>query len=118
MKNLLCFSVAALLINTAAFASPLEETRYCTIEPVRTETGRIARRTDVLVAFRKIHPCPSTGSRFGACPGWNIDHVVPLAVGGCDSVSNLQWLPVGIKRCAGNLCKDRWERRVYLRRMM
>ena len=118
MNTLLYFSVAALLINTAAFASPLEETRYCTIEPVRTEDGRIARRYDVLRAFRSIHPCPSTGNRYGACPGWNMDHVIPLSVGGCDSVSNLQWLPVEIKRCADDLCKDRWERDVYLRRML
>lgn len=114
MKTLSCLLVA-LLISTAVFANPLEETRYCTIEPLRTESGEILRRYDVLQAFRKVHPCPATGLRNGPCRGWNIDHVIPLAVGGCDSVSNLQWLPVEIKRCAGELCKDRWERRVYLR---
>lgn len=30
----------------------------------------------------------------GACPGWNIDHVVPLCRGGADAVWNLQWLTV------------------------
>lgn len=96
-----------------AFAGPLDETRYCTVEPKRTADGSILRRADVLAAFKKAHPCPSTGKTYGACRGWNIDHVIPLAVGGCDAVSNLQWLPVEIKRCAGDKCKDRWERKVY-----
>lgn len=58
---------------------------------------------------------PATGQHTGPCKGWAIDHVIPLAVGGCDAVSNLQWLPVEIKSCAGTVCKDRWERKVYAR---
>ena len=96
-----------------ANAGPLDETRYCATTPHRDADGSISRRADVLRAFRAIHPCPSTGQPRGACPGWNVDHVIPLANGGCDAVGNLQWLPVELKRCAGELCKDRWERRVY-----
>jgi len=117
MTKLLYLSVAFLLINIAE-ANPLEETRYCTVQPERNSDGKIARRFDVLYAFRSIHPCPVTGKIYGACPGWNIDHIIPLAVGGCDSVSNLQWLPVEIKRCGEDVCKDRWERKVYLRKTM
>lgn len=103
------------LLPLLSVAGPLDETRYCTVTPKRTADGSILRRADVLHAFKKHHPCPSTGQSVGACPGWNIDHVIPLAVGGCDAVGNLQWLPVEIKRCAGRFCKDRWERQVYKR---
>lgn len=98
-----------------AHAGPLDETRCCVAEVKRAADGKIHRRADVLRAFRSLYPCPSTGLKRGRCDGWNIDHVVPLACGGYDSVSNLQWLPVEIKRCAGEKCKDRFERKVYCR---
>jgi hypothetical protein len=41
--------------------------------------------------FQREHPCPSTGKTSGACPGCRKDHIVPLACGGRDAVSNLQW---------------------------
>lgn len=108
-------AVLALCGMWDAWGGPLEETRYCTVTPHRDADGSISRRADVLRAFRDLYPCPATGEKRGACPGWNIDHVIPLAVGGCDAVSNLQWLPTAIKRCAGEACKDRWERWVYLK---
>lgn len=91
--------------------TPLEEQRYCG-EPVRMANGDIRRRADVLTAFRRAHPCPVTGATSGACPGWAIDHVIPLACGGCDAVSNLQWLPLGLKTTAVT-GKDRFERKIY-----
>lgn len=42
--------------------------------------------------FRKIHPCPLTGKHTGACPGWEIDHPVPLCCKGKDKASNMRWL--------------------------
>lgn len=108
---LLCLLLIALTAIPAA-AGPLDETRYCG-EPPRDGRGRILRRSDVLDAFQRLYPCPATGERTGACPGWAKDHVIPLAVGGCDAVSNLQWLPLTIKSCMGKRCKDRWEREVY-----
>ena len=99
---------------TFAAPDPLAETRYCG-EPKRTAAGHILRRADVLVEFRRLYACPATGQHTGACKGWAIDHVIPLAVGGCDAVRNLQWLPAKLKSCAGD-CKDRWERDVYRRR--
>jgi 5-methylcytosine-specific restriction endonuclease McrA len=44
--------------------------------------------------FQRLNPCPSTGKRSGACPGWQRDHVVPLCFYGADAVWNLQWLTV------------------------
>lgn len=60
------------------------------------------RSADVVAAFRRIHPCPTTGLSSGSCPEWSINHVIPLVVDGCDSVSNLQWLPNEIKSCVGD----------------
>ena|SRR5690348_15294764 len=100
-------AVEATLPSTAA------ELRYCAAAPMRDASGAIVRSQAVLSAFRRVHPCPVTGLLRGACPGWALDHVIPLDCGGCDAVSNLQWLPAALKSCAGTLCKDRWERKIY-----
>lgn len=50
------------------------------------------RSRAALREFRKAHPCPITGRTTGACPGWEIDHVVPLCCKGKDAHSNLRWL--------------------------
>lgn len=105
-----------LMASMAVFAAPepwqLQETRYCGT-PDRDANGAIKRSTAVLRAFQKIHPCPSTGKTTGACPGWALNHVIPLACGGCDSVANLDWMPNEIKSCAEPWCRDRYERKIY-----
>lgn len=53
--------------------------------------GRIARDPHAKEAFRRTHPCPSTGKTYGACPGWVVDHVQALKHGGTDAPSNMQW---------------------------
>ena len=108
MKLLL---ILALLLPQLAVADPLTETRYCGA-PKRNAAGAIIRRADVLAAFRKVHPCPSTMSVAGACPGWAMNHDRSLACGGCDAVSNLSWMPTDVKTCAGAHCVDRYERKI------
>lgn len=57
----------------------------------RTAKGKVARSPQAKAAFKKTHPCPSTGRASGSCPGYVIDHVVPLKRGGADRPSNMQW---------------------------
>jgi hypothetical protein len=98
------------LLCLLAFAQT--DPRFCGA-PARDADGSIHRSTAQKAAFVRMHPCPATGQVSGACPGWSVDHVVPLACGGCDAPANMQWLPLTIKACAGTQCKDRWERKVY-----
>jgi hypothetical protein len=53
-----------------------------------------AKRAAVRRAFQKSHPCPATGMKSGACPGYVVDYVVPLTSGGADKPSNMRWQTV------------------------
>lgn len=88
-----------------------QDTRICGPQP-RDADGTIHRSAVVLREYQRIHPCPATGKTTGKCYGWALDHVIPLACGGCDKIENLQWLKASIKSCAGADCKDRWERKI------
>ena len=57
------------------------------------------------VFFRMANPCPSTGQTQGACKGYVIDRVIPVACGGVEEPSNMQW-----QTLAEAKEKDRWER--------
>ncbi len=59
---------------------------------VRDSRGRIKRSESAKAAFRRTHPCPSTGRTSGPCPGYAIDHRTPLYKGGSDTPANMQWL--------------------------
>jgi hypothetical protein len=50
--------------------------------------------------FQRLEPCPATGLTRGACPGYEVDHAVPLCLGGqrVDTISNLQWLTIEAHR--------------------
>lgn len=68
--------------------------------------GKIARSETAKNAFKRMNPCPSTGRPRGACPGYVIDHVIPLCAGGPDRPSNMQW-----QTLVDAKAKDREERR-------
>ncbi len=57
----------------------------------RDADGKIQRSAKAKAEFKKDHPCPSTGKRSGACPGYVIDHRQPLKRGGKDAPENMQW---------------------------
>src|SRR2546421_3744263 len=42
-------------------------------------------------AFQHASPCPANVHRSGACPGYWVDHVIPLKRGGADRLWNMQW---------------------------
>lgn len=72
----------------------------------RDSHGRIKRSEAAKDAFKHQHPCPATHKSSGACPGYVIDHVKPLATGGADSPSNMQWQTTSAAKA-----KDKWERK-------
>jgi hypothetical protein len=71
------FVVWCLYVGTRRFVTPYR---------VRIVRSAAARR-----AFRKMNPCPGTGMVKGPCRGYVIDHIMPLACGGEDAPSNMQW---------------------------
>lgn len=102
-----------LLVGCAApMLDPLVDYRYQGVVH-RNANGSTARSQQVIAAFKKEWACPATGLHSGPCPGWAIDHVIPLDCGGVDAVWNLQWLPDQIKSARGEYSKDHFERRVY-----
>jgi hypothetical protein len=71
------------------------------------------RSAAVKAEFQRLNPCPSTGERRGACPGWTKDHVIALACAKTpeerkllDVSQNLQWQTTAEARA-----KDKWERK-------
>ena len=70
----------------------------------RDSHGHIKRSEVAKRDFERHNPCPSTGKTSGACPGYVVDHTVPLKRGGADDPSNMQWQT---KDAAKE--KDRWE---------
>lgn len=113
MLVLLALGVWASVGHAQGAPRALDDPRVIAGEPQRDKKGRIKRSRAVLEQFVRIWPCPSTGKASVTCPGWAIDHVIPLVCGGADAIHNLQWLPDEIKSARGPHPKDRWERRVY-----
>jgi hypothetical protein len=84
------------LLIAAAFA-------VCFVPP-GSASAKQSRSASVKREFQLTHPCPATGRRSGACPGYVKDHVLPLKCGGPDAPSNMQW-----QTRADAKAKDKWE---------
>ena len=66
--------------------------------------GNTHRSSQAKHDFMKSNPCPSTGKTRGACPGYVVDHVLPLKRGGADNTRKMQWqtLQEAKERISGN----------------
>lgn len=93
------------LVLLTLVASTLVAAPQCTTCE-RDANGRIHRSSAARREFRRLNPCPSSGETRGACPGYVIDHVIPLACSGSDDPSNMQWQTVSDAKE-----KDKRERR-------
>jgi 5-methylcytosine-specific restriction endonuclease McrA len=57
--------------------------------------------------FMLKNPCPSTLAHGKySCPGYVVDHIIPLACGGADTPDNMQWQTIEEGKA-----KDKWERK-------
>lgn len=54
--------------------------------------------------FMRDHPCPLSHQVRGPCPGYVVDHILPLCAGGEDRPENMQW-----QTREQGLAKDRHE---------
>ena len=78
--------------------------RYCG-EPERYNDGRIIRSVTVIAEFQRLYPLPANFNR----KDYQINHVIPLVCGGCDTIENMMWMHVKAKTCAEDYCQDRHE---------
>jgi hypothetical protein len=85
-------------------ALPLAITAMLCVAPLADAKANRDHRA--IAAFKHDHPCPATGKSKGPCKGYVIDHIKPLACGGADRPSNMQW-----QTTAEAKAKDKWERK-------
>jgi hypothetical protein len=53
--------------------------------------AKTPRSAAAVAAFKAHNPCPATGKIQKSCPGFIVDHKIPLCAGGADEPSNMQW---------------------------
>jgi 5-methylcytosine-specific restriction endonuclease McrA len=70
MRSLLGLVLVTLLLSSATAA----------------DRSRVVR-----AEFQRLNPCPVNGATRGACPGFEVDHVIALCSGGRDEIANLEW---------------------------
>jgi hypothetical protein len=87
----------SLILVLAGMASAADRRTAARSEPrdqARAQRGRTApnvRSSASRREFQRLKACPSTGKAAGACPGYVVDHIIPLKRGGLDAPSNMQW---------------------------
>lgn len=52
------------------------------------------RSAAAVAKFKRLNPCPANAQPSGPCPGYIVDHVMPLCAGGADDPTNMQWQTV------------------------
>jgi hypothetical protein len=103
MVKRLLVAVLAVLLSAPVYAQDsrhsLSGHSLAYAHVTRDSHGRIKRSASARREFMQ-----ETGYAHGR-PGYVIDHIVPLACGGPDDPSNMQWQTI-----ADAKAKDRWER--------
>ena len=74
--------------------------------PALADAAPVNRSSAARLSFAKHTACPPTGLFVTRCPGYVIDHIVPLCAGGPDKPMNMQW-----QEYRQSLRKDVQERR-------
>lgn len=70
----------------------------------RDARGRIKRSAAARHQFARENACPTTQEFKLPCPGYRIDHTIPLKHCGPDTPANMQWLTIEEWKS-----KSRWE---------
>ena len=86
MQNVTLVKILLHVVLIFAIASP---SYGCVI--LRDANGKIHRDKAAIRLFKHQHPCPTNNLKDAPCPGYVIDHVVPLCACGKDLASNMQW---------------------------
>ena len=95
-------------VRPAPRATPAKAPRATKKAPSTTRMKPIARSRAARAAFVRANPCPINARTSGPCPGWEVDHIVPLACGGPDTPTNMQWLTTKENRRKGSMgCRRR-----------
>jgi len=94
MKRFVKFALATLLTVSPPLLAANSRSSHAGAVHARSEKGcpscqsipstRIQRNTAARRAFQREKPCPAIGQATGACPGYVVDHIVPLKRGGTD----------------------------------
>lgn len=66
-----------------------------------------SRSKAVVKLFKATTVCPSTGQKTKRCPGYIVDHIIPLCADGPDTLDNLQYQTLEQSKI-----KDKWERKL------
>lgn len=79
-----------------AFYDPPMRIVLCLLLALAASAHAAERSRALRADFMRENPCPATGKTRGACPGWQVDHAVPLCLGGqaVDTKANLRWIAV------------------------
>jgi hypothetical protein len=104
MKRIVIASLALVAALQAFGATPTIPTGPAANDATTVDS---VRKASTVAAFRKQYACPATGKKSGACPGWVVDHGIPLCAGGQDKVYNMHW-----QLKAESYLKDADERRL------
>ncbi len=87
-----CSCVAPVVSSAPPPGQPGSATAAQAAQPnSAADSVRPAPGTPARSQFIAAHPCPVKDAKKGSCPGWIVGYLRPLACGGRDDPSNMQW---------------------------